>query len=581
MPKPSSENLQSALAEFMSAPTYQDAKRLLRQLPDADDGSQNAMYSRHIKVALGGNCNMDFVRPALISTFAAHGFDADCLGLEYDGWIGAALKGEPKVDWWVIWLSAMGASRGGIERREFDQLGLKAAADAIESRGERLLIILPEALRWEDAPYSPFSRWRQDILAAIGASLPASTISLSVENIQRGLGSAAWSAPRYWTLAKCPCHPDAAAAVGVAVATTLTLSVRPHIKAIVTDLDNTLWGGVVGDDGPENLSLDPDGEGRPFLEMQRLLKDLAQSGIPICVASKNDHEQAQRPFNERAEMILELSDIVYFHASWNRKYEAIRAIAQDLNLGLESICFIDDSPHERHEARNFLPELIVPELPAEPEDRVAELLCHGLFGAPSLNQEDEQRVQMYRDEVKRKRAAVDAVDYESYLKSLDMQLSIATVSQSNLSRVASLIQKTNQFNLTNQRLTEQQIAELSNDPDAYAACFALHDRFGDTGIIGVLLGRIYDTNVRIEEWVLSCRVFGRGVEDAMFAHLIDWMENRELVSIEASYRKTAKNGMLMGTLERLGVVASKSGGDYYRWDAQNGIRPHHFMRIEN
>ena len=581
MHNPSTDALRPALAKFMVAPSYRVAKRLERKLAKLDDNCTVDLFSRRIKIALGGNCNTDFIRPAMIAAFAGNGFHVECTSLDHDGWVSAALQGKAKVDWWVVWLSALGASRGGTERREFDTQGVKAAAASIAARGEGLLVILPEALHWEDDPFSPFARWRHELLDVIDSSLPPTTVRLSVDHLQRRHGRSPWHASRYWTLGKCACHPDAAAAVGVAAAEALSLAVRPVVKAVITDLDNTLWGGVVGDDGPENLRLDPDDEGRPFVEMQRFLKDLSLAGVPICVASKNEPEQARRPFNERAEMVLELSDIVYFHASWSRKHEAIRKIADDLNLGIENICFLDDSLHERHEARSFLPNLIVPDLCDDPEARVPELLRSGLFSVPILREEDQRRTQMYREEVERQQAVAEAVDYETYLKSLRMELKVDLISQKNLPRVTSLVLKTIQFNVTNKRSSAKMITTLSDDPDGYAFCGTLKDRFGDAGIICVLLARLSNSKVYIEEWVLSCRVFGRGVEDGMFSHLTGWMNEQGYSSVEVGYCPTDQNKMIVGKLEQLGFTQNGGSGEISRWESRNVFAPRHFIKIES
>ena len=575
------ETLSVALDEFVAAPAYQESDKLFRRLSQLDADTRSGLLSRRLRIAFGGNCNTDFMRPGVVTALALEGFGVEAVDIDYDGWIGEALKGQPDIDWWVVWLSAMGASRGGTERRDLDIQGIGAAAQSIAARGENLLVILPEALPWEDDPFSPFSDWRTNLVSSIKEILPQpSSVVMSVEHIQRSLGMSDWNAPRYWTLAKCPCHPDAAAAVGVAVAASVALAVRPRIKAVVADLDNTLWGGVVGDDGPENVILDPDGEGRPFIEMQRFLKDLSLNGIPISVVSKNEVEQARRPFEEREEMILSLSDITHFRASWGHKYAAIKEIANDLNIGMDTICFIDDSVHERHEARSFLPDLIIPELTDDPDERVGDLIRSRIFSVPIKRDEDIKRVQMFREEEKRKQTLSEAVDYTSYLKSLGMSLEVLDVSNENLARVALLVQKTNQFNLTNLRMTSQQIVSLAQQANSYAVCCILRDRFGSSGIIGVILGEATTSHACIKEWVLSCRVFGRGVEDAMFGHFVAWAKDRDLNRIETDYHATERNKLVGDTLERLGFGEEKSNGQITQFSVTDPSQPEHFIAME-
>lgn len=558
---------QPPIQAFLAKPTYDRARKLERLVPAP---------GRPLHVTIGGNCNVEFLRPGLTVTLRAEGFAPTIVTTAYDAWMQSAIGGSERTDCWVVWLSVMGCSRGGLERREQDLDGLRQALAAIRSRGESMLIILPEASIWECDPFSPFGAWRTRMLRDLRDIGGTDNPLLSVEHLQREMSMQAWHAPRYWTMAKVPCHPDAATRVGIAAATTLTLALRPKVKAIVADLDNTLWGGVVGDDGVEGIVLDPDGEGRPFMEMQRFLKDLSQVGIPLCVASKNEPENARAPFRERGEMLLSLGDVVDFRASWNQKHLAIREIAESLNLGLDAICFLDDSPHERHEARTFLPDLIVPELPEDPEARVPFLVASGLFATPVLRDEDLRRVEMYRAEGGRRAARDEAPDLASYLRGLGMRLRVEPLSPATIGRAASLVQKTNQFNLTNARSSSQRLSSLAQDD--YAFCSAMQDRFGDAGIIGVMAASVSGDALQIEDWVLSCRVFGRGVEDAMFDHLLGWAKGRNIRKIHADYEPSPKNGIVRVALERLGFKRETT--DASRYTVGSDVRPTHAIEID-
>lgn len=570
--------LRGELSAFVAKPSYLAGQRLSRRIEALDRSAHRELAPRRIRVALGGNCNLDFFRPAFIATLAAEGFDADCESTNFDSWVAAVLSKEVTADWWVVWLSAMGASRGGLERREFDLPGLKAAASALWERGKHLLLILPEALPWEDDAFSPFTAWRRELLRSIEAATPAA-IHLPVEQVQRALGNASWHAPRYWSLAKNPCHPDAAAQVAATAGQTLSLATRPRVKAVLVDLDDTLWGGIVGDAGAGGLSLDPDGEGRPYLELQRFLKDLSGSGVPVCIVSKNEAEHAESPFAQRPEMILQRSDIVYFEASWEPKYLAIQRIAKQLNLGLDSICYLDDSPFERNEVRAVLPDVIVPELPAMPEERVPALLRSGLFSQPVKRDEDIRRVQFYRQEAERHASAVGAADHGQYLRSLGMKLAVHRISGATLSRAESLVQKTNQFNVTNRRLTAAQIAQLAADETKYAYCATLSDRFGDSGIVAVLIAHVCDGAGAIDEWVMSCRVFGRGVEDALLEHFVHWLKRREALVADVEFLPTDKNSLVPEVLVRLGFVVHGEAGERSRWQLRLPVTTAHFITI--
>lgn len=541
------------LDEYGTAtPSYVEAMRLDRRRPET--------LPRRMRLAVGGNGNVEFLLPGLRAGLSLAGIRAETVATPYDGWIGPALDGTldgapVDVDAWVIWLSAMGASRGGLERRPVDVAGVGMAVEAILQRGQMAIVILPEALPAEADPFSPFCAWRRSLLSDLRGALPPRAILLDVEHLQRRLGEERWAAGRYWTTAKCPCHPDAATAIGMAAARIADRVQRPRVKAVVVDLDNTLWGGVVGDDGPEGLLLDPDGDGRPFLEMQRFLSDVSATGVPLCVVSKNSPEQARRPFAERPEMILALKDFVYFNASWTNKHVGIRSIAEALNIGIDTVCFLDDSPHERDEARSFIPDLIVPELPEDPEARVGALIRSGLFLAPAVGEDDARRVARYKQDAVRREAGEAASDAGAYLRGLGMVLRAEPVGAVNIARATALLQKTNQFNLGMRRHGQAEIMALANADDAYAHCFALSDRFGDSGIIAVVLGGIEAGCFRIESWVMSCRVFGRGVEKAILSHILEWTGQRRCDTLVAGYVDGGRNGLVADFLRDAGFTA--------------------------
>ncbi|MEP0942314.1 MAG: HAD-IIIC family phosphatase [Rhizobiaceae bacterium] len=368
--------------------------------------------------------------------------------------------------------------------------------------------------------------------------------------------------------------------IGMFAAEVIAQLLRPRIKAIITDLDNTVWGGVVGDDGPENLALDPDGDGRSFVELQRMLVDLSDQGIPISVSSKNTDLQARRPFEERPEMVLGLNDIVYFEASWNAKHLAIQKIAQQLNLGLDAICFLDDSPHERAEARAFLPDLVVPELPEDPEQRVDFLRRSGLFMTPRVLEDDLKRVRSYRENARRQVSAEQSISIEDYLRDLEIKLIAEPLSQANLPRAASLIQKTNQFNLTLARTQKTELANLINDPTIYSHLYSVIDRFGDSGQVALLVAKPTDSGLKILEWVMSCRVFSRHIEHATLTHLGDWAKLNGHTSIIAPYEATDRNGLVADFLDAVGFSSDVDHGNAeFRGDVDLPIE--HFAEITN
>jgi FkbH-like protein len=372
---------------------------------------------------------------------------------------------------------------------------------------------------------------------------------MPADGIRASVGARRWYAPRYWSEAKCACHPDGAAAVGADAAALVCHSLVPRVRALVVDLDDTLWGGRIGEVDAVDLKLDPDGAGRAFLEMQRWVKDQAEAGIPVGVVSKNDDDRARMPFVEREEMVLALDDLVMFSASWEAKHHAIRRFAELVNVGTDAVCFIDDSPMERDEARAMLPGLIVPDLPTRPDARVPYLIGSRLFMRARGGDEDLVRTASVRRSVS---AMAGSMDVGEYLASLGMELMVEPLGPGNLQRAASLVQKTNQFNLNGVRVPPAEVAALSEASDACALAFRLRDSVGDHGIISVVLGEPADGMLAVSTWVMSCRVFNRGVEWAIARHLLTWCSGHGLDGLVLGFQRTDRNATVAALVERLG-----------------------------
>jgi len=552
------EAIDSVCAKIVAGlpPTYSEALKASRALFKIEENIRSENFTRSIKVALGGNVATDFLETGIQVGLASLGIDADIYNTNYDNWIIEALEGEVAADFWVVWISSMGASRGGVVRSGHEFSEIRAACEKILAQGSSLVAILPESLEMEDNPFSPFRAWREDFSSQLREALPDGVIQLPIDHLQRKLGSQKWFAPRYWTMGKAPCHPDGATLVALEAAKTLSQSLRQRVKAVICDLDDTLWGGVIGEDGLSGIKLDPFGEGRPFLSLQKVLKDIQATGIPLNVVSKNEFENAREPFDSHTDMILKFDDFVHFEVSWEPKHIAIRRIAESLNLGLDSICFLDNSTHERNEAKNFIPELIIPELSKDPEQRVRQLVGSGLFFMPALHDDDIERVERYRQDIKRQNTLNPDMGLDQYLDNLAMRLTPLAIDPVIISRAEALVQKTNQFNLSNRRHTSKEILSIAEDDNNYAFCFSLSDKFGDSGIISVVLGRQKNDKLVLDTFVLSCRVFGRGVEQAILDHLFEWMGQRGVILTEAEFVPSSKNFLVKEFLTKSGSFTS-------------------------
>ena len=340
-------------------------------------------------------------------------------------------------------------------------------------------------------------------------------------------------------------------------------------KCLVLDLDNTLWGGVVGDDGVEGLVLGPgSARGESFLAVQQLAVDLKSRGIILAVSSKNDDAVARAAFEGHPEMALALSDLAVFQANWLDKASNLEAIAKTLNIGVDSLVLLDDNPAERAQTRAALPMVAVPELPDDPAWFAWTLAAAGYFEAVSFSDDDRLRAAAYRADAERAQVQATARDLGDYLTSLDMRLTAGPFDPAGRARIAQLINKTNQFNLTTRRYTEAQVAVFEADSQTITLQIRLADRFGDLGMIGVVIARVGEAadGVReacVDTWLMSCRVLGRKVEEAMLALLVEQASRAGAERIAAEYRPTAKNGMVDDLLDRLGFerVGSDAHGD--------------------
>ncbi len=552
------------ISQAKEALGYTAALSVQKSLASLDDAARKKRFKTNLGLAIGGNCNMDFLIPGLYAGLAAEGISVLVHSTEYDNWIGEALAGGVEADAWLIWISANGASNGGLGRGDIPIDGIAGACQRIVESGAQAIVILPEALAAEADPFSPFASWRRDLRDTLSASLSESVIQLDPTSVQLDIGFKNWVAGRYWTTSKCPAHPDAATVLAQKAAVVIARALLPAVRAVAVDLDNTLWGGVVGEDGVGGIALDPHSDGNPYLRLQRFLKDLSDSGVPVSVISKNNEDDARQPFRECPEMILKEDDIVHFIANWDNKHQGLARISEALNLGIDSLCFLDDSPHEREEARLMLPGLVVPELPEDPDERVDFLTDSDLFLIPHVSKGDRTRVVYYKADAKRRELAGRAADFEDYLLGLEMVLTPERICEANLDRVAQLVHKTNQFNLTTRRHGRKWIANVAENPDHYAFCYSQRDKFGDAGLIAVVLALAGEDagGIKIDTWLMSCRVLGRGIEHAIAEHFAGWHKEHGGGEVKASYIPTAKNAHVAQFFDRLGfdVVDERDDG---------------------
>lgn len=325
-------------------------------------------------------------------------------------------------------------------------------------------------------------------------------------------------------------------------------------KCLILDLDNTLWGGVVGDDGLEGIQLGHGlGIGKVFTEFQMWIKKLKERGIIICICSKNDEDKAKEPFEKHPDMVLRLSDIAVFMANWETKVENIRAIQQVLNIGFDSMVFLDDNPFERNIVREHIPGITVPELPEDPADYLEFLYSLNLFETTSYSVTDKDRTKQYQIEAERTSYAKTFTNEAEFLRSLEMVSKVEGFTPFNTPRVAQLSQRSNQFNLRTVRYTEADITSMSNDPGIIPVTFTLEDKFGDNGLICVvILKKLDEESLFIDTWFMSCRVLKRGMEEFTLNTVVLKAREHGYRRIVGEYLPTLKNGMVKDHYDRLG-----------------------------
>jgi FkbH-like protein len=432
----------------------------------------------------------------------------------------------------------------------------------------------------EDA-YGPLSgslpRGRARVIAAVNQRLrdaaPGYVCLLDAAAVQRRIGSERWEDAGQWHNFKQ--HPATEALPELAEEQQAHLRAVLGLtrKVLVVDLDNTLWKGIIGEDGLAGIEIGPGtAAGEAHQRLQEYLRDLSTRGILLAVCSRNNPDDARLPFEKHEHMVLRLKDFAAFEANWNDKAENLRVIGQQLSLGLDSFVFLDDNPLEREWIRSQLPEVAVVEPRASVFQYVRDLDFGRHFFALSLSKEDLARADQYRTETQREMLRASAQSLDEFLASLKLEAYVAPVSASNLARVTQLANKTNQFNLTTRRYTEAQIERLAAQPGSWTGAFQLSDRMGSYGLIGLIL--CVPAGARtwvIETWLMSCRALGRQMERFMFDRLLEAAAEAGVNEIIGLYRPTDRNGLVANLFSELGfsripqAAGNEAPGDEVRW----------------
>ena len=385
---------------------------------------------------------------------------------------------------------------------------------------------------------------------------------VDLDYISSDYGLKKWSDPFYWHMYKCAVSVEATPFLSFNVANIIKAIYGKNKKGFVLDLDNTLWGGVIGDDGVNGIRIGhEDTESQAFFDFQNYLKLQKEKGIILTVNSKNDEQNAIEGLNH-VEGVLRPDDFAVIKANWNSKDQNFKEIAAELNILPESLVFVDDNPAERHIVSSQLDSVSVVEL-TDVAHYIEFIDRSGFFETVSLSSDDINRNEMYKENAQRAKLQGKFNDYGEYLDSLEMKAQIRAFEPMFYSRISQLSNKSNQFNLTTKRYSQSQIETIANSSSYLTLYGKLEDRFGDNGVVSVIVGKIEAHELHIDLWLMSCRVLKRDMEKAMFDSLIKESKALGLTTIYGYYFKTDKNSMVKDLLSDLGFtkVEEKSNGD--------------------
>jgi FkbH-like protein len=396
---------------------------------------------------------------------------------------------------------------------------------------------------------------------------------LDVDHLASVVGRNEWCNMRLWFHGKQVISPAHAPLYCDYIARLIAALRGLARKCLVLDLDNTIWGGVVGDDGVEGLELGQGtGRGAAFQWFQRYAKSLKSRGVILAVCSKNDEPTALAAFDTHPEMVLRREDISVFCINWDDKALNLRRVAEQLRIGIDALVFVDDNPAERGLVRQVLPELAVPELPEDVAEYARTLSDAGYFEAVSFTAEDRHRSAQYLANANRQTLHVRSGDIDAFIRNLRMRMDVRPFDDIGRSRIAQLINKTNQFNLTTRRYTERQIQEIQADQTILTFQIRLHDAYGDNGMISVVIARPHtDGTARgllIDTWLMSCRVLGRTVEREVLNILVDQARSHGYSYLQGEYMPTDRNGLVRDHYKQLGFRLVETGAHAPNGDTQ-------------
>jgi FkbH-like protein len=563
--------------------------RLGRAMMRAQQQGRGLSPLQPFRLGILGNGTLDLFMPLLVASAARYGFALECILAPYGQVAQEAFASD----------SIINASKPDAVLLAIDHRGLPLRFAAGDEQAESAAVDaalnylneLRQALRHHSGAISivqtvppppeglfgSFDRsvpgTQRRVIASLNRAIAESMAStedllLDVASLAETIGLGLWHSPALWNMAKLACDNRCMPIYAEHVARLIGALRGRSRKCLILDLDNTVWGGVIGDDGLEGIKLaQGDATGEAHLALQEMALALRQRGIVLAVSSKNEEAVARTPFRQHPEMLLKEDHIAVFQANWEDKATNIKAIAEELCLGLDAMVLVDDNPMERDLVRQMLPAVAVPELPEDPALYARTLAAAGYFESIAFSAEDRERAEMYQSNARRVALQKQAGDLGSYLASLEMEIVFAPFDRTGRARISQLINKSNQFNLTTRRYSEADVAAAEEDRAVFTLQVRLADRFGDNGMISVIIcrpeagGQFGSHAWQIDTWLMSCRVLGRKVEEMVLREIVMRAREEAVDTLIGVYRPSEKNAMVRDHYAKLGFAKLREEAD--------------------
>jgi FkbH-like protein len=558
--------------------------KLSREVARARADGRSLEPLQPFRLGVISNATTDYLTGALIGTAARYGFALECVTADYGQTIQEALSSTSKINSARVDAVLLAFDYRGVPLRLMPGASEEDAVQAVRAALDELQLIRSGFREHGNTicivqtlarPVEPLfgsldfvlpGTWRNLLdrynRGVVNMLRDSGDLLLDVAALAETVGLADWHEPTLWNMAKIPFSTLFVPLYADHVCRLIGAQRGRSRRCLILDLDNTVWGGIIGDDGLQGILIaEGDATGEAHRAVQKTALDLRQRGIVLAVSSKNEDEIARSAFRQHPEMLLREEHVAVFQANWNDKATNIRAIADELSLGLESMVFLDDNPAERKLVREMLPQVGVPELPEDPALYIRTLLAAGYFEALSFSNEDAIRANMYQDNARRVALQKQAGHIEGYLRSLEMTMIFSPFDATGRARISQLINKSNQFNLTTRRYREVDVAAMEKDPNAFTMQVRLVDKLGDNGMISVIICRTNGDDWKIDTWLMSCRVLGRGVEETVLDELCRHAAERRIKRLVGTYIPTARNKLVENHYANLGFKLLKREED--------------------